>query len=200
MNVIRCGNGHFFDADVTPVCPFCNKQEDAPTIAEMVNESGPDYRNDLTIMEIAGDRELGKQLTQMYVEESDTVDDDNEKTIGLSFTAGGINPVVGWLVCEEGPERGRSYPLYAGRNFIGRSHSSDVSIYDDNTITRDNHCSIIFEPNESVFFIAPSQNAITTYKGRTLRDAELLENEETFSIGNSTFRMIAYCKKGRSWI
>ena len=163
MNVIRCGNGHFFDADVTPVCPFCNKQEDAPTIAEMVNESGPDYRNDLTIMEIAGDRELGKQLTQMYVEENDTVDDDNEKTIGLSFTAGGINPVVGWLVCEEGPERGRSYPLYAGRNFIGRSHSSDVSIYDDNTITRDNHCSIIFEPNESVFFIAPSQLDFVLY-------------------------------------
>lgn len=198
MDVKRCGKGHFFDADIYTDCPYCNKADKKPDAKDYADFSTPDYRNDLTMMEIQGERELGMQLTQMYAEEVDG-DDDNEKTIGLSFTSAGINPVVGWLVCEDGPERGRSYPLYAGRNFIGRSHRSDVSIYDDNSISRENHCSIIFEPNESCFFLLPSSNAVTMYGGNVLRGETLLENEDTFTIGNSTFRLIAYCKKGRTW-
>lgn len=197
MNVTRCGKGHFFDADVNSACPYCNKSGGVPDKMGISN-SDADYSNALTMMEISSDRELGKQLTQMYAEENNSAAD-NEKTIGLSFSTDGINPVVGWLVCEDGPERGRSYVLYTGRNFIGRSHKSDVSVYDDKMISRENHCSIIYEPTECVFYIVPSNSTTTMYHGQILRDAKLMENEETFTIGSSTFRMIAYCKKGRSW-
>lgn len=198
MDVRRCGKGHFFDADIYTECPYCNKTDKAPDVTDYAGFSTPDYRNDPTVMAIQGERELGMQLTQMYADEVDS-DEDNEKTIGLSFTADGINPVVGWLVCEEGPEKGRSYSLYSGRNFIGRSHRSDVSVYDDNSISRENHCSVVYEPNQCCFFVVPSPNATTLHNGRILREAILLENEDAFTIGNSTFRMIAYCKKGRSW-
>ena len=39
-----------------------------------------------------------------------------------------VNPVVGWLVCLEGPDRGHDYPLRAGTNAIGRSPSMEVCI------------------------------------------------------------------------
>lgn len=198
MNVKQCEKGHYYNTDIYSFCPYCNQTADADATVDLFSSSGNDVGNDLTVMEIMGERELGKQLTQMYVDDNNSADD-NEKTIGLSFSSDGINPVVGWLVCEDGPERGRSYPLYSGRNFIGRSHSSGVSVYDDSSISRENHCSIIYEPNQCIFYIMPSPNATTIYKGKILRDAEILENEEIFTIGKSTFRIIAYCKKGRSW-
>lgn len=194
MNVIRCENGHFYDSDSFAECPHCDSTTVQTMFEDMMGTGSTDINSEVTLYEqIAGDRELGNQLTDLYVENVE----ENEKTIGLSFSQDGINPVVGWLVCEEGPEYGRSYCLYAGRNFIGRSHNSDVVIYDDPEITRKNHCSIVFEPKECVFYLVPSST--TVFNGKTLQDAVKIESEDAFEIGRSKFRMIAYCKRGREW-
>lgn len=238
MNVIRCNNGHFYDSDVFPVCPYCDVNpmgntdlsQETISLSGILDEEtvrgdiGMNFGNDGGIMQtepmanimqnepvmqtepagdvgslidngISDDRELGQQLTERYLEETN----DDEKTIGLSFSADGINPVVGWIVCEEGPERGRSYNLYSGRNFIGRLPSSDIAIYEDAEISGENHCSIIYDPVSYSFFINPSANAVTHLNGEVLKDATPLKNNDAFAIGASKFRMIAYCKKGRAW-
>lgn len=153
-------------------------------------------RNEVTIYEqIREKRELEHELTHFYSNSSD----DSEKTIGIAFNGEGIQPVVGWLVCERGPERGRSYILRQGRNFLGRSYSSDIIVNDDQSISREGHCSIIFEPQECVFYVYPSEKGITALNGSILTAEQQITDEDVITVGNSTFRMIPYCKKGRSW-
>ena len=43
-------------------------------------------------------------------------------------------PVVGWLVCIEGNDRGRDFRLHSGYNSIGKNAENDVSIPSDGTI------------------------------------------------------------------
>ena len=44
-------------------------------------------------------------------------------------------PVVTWLVCIDGPSKGRDYRIHSQNNFIGRSRSMDICIEGDNTIS-----------------------------------------------------------------
>ena len=52
-------------------------------------------------------------------------------------------PVVGWLVCIEGPLRGVDFRLHDGYNFIGREEG-DIHIQGDNTISRQKHAVVAF--------------------------------------------------------
>lgn len=68
-------------------------------------EDDENVRNAVTVYEqIRENRALEHELTQSYFD----VNDDQEKTVGLAFNSEGIQPVVGWLVCEDGPERGEA--------------------------------------------------------------------------------------------
>ena len=159
-------------------------------------EDDENVRNAVTVYEqIRENRALEHELTQSYFD----VNDDQEKTVGLAFNSEGIQPVVGWLVCEDGPEKGRSYILRKGRNFLGRSFGSDISVSDDQSISRENHCSIIFEPQSCCFYIYPSENAITILNGAVIKKEVQITDEDTIKLGNSMFRMIPYCKEGRVW-
>ena len=49
-----------------------------------------------------------------------------------------LKPVTGWLVCLEGPSKGRDYRIIAEKNFIGRSPEMDIRILGDNNISYKN--------------------------------------------------------------
>lgn len=53
---------------------------------------------------------------------------------------------AGWLVCTEGMERGASYPIYAGRNFVGRDDSMDIILRGDRGICRKRHGAVVYDP------------------------------------------------------
>lgn len=67
----------------------------------------------------------------------------------------GIDPVVGWLVCIKGPSRGRDYRIRSGRNGIGRSDAMDVPIAGDDTVSRENHAFLVYEPQNAVSVSGP---------------------------------------------
>lgn len=64
---------------------------------------------------------------------------DNDKTVAVHVFENGIEPVVGWLVCVNGEEKGRDYRLIRGRNRIGRDSDMDVTIRKDQKVTREEH-------------------------------------------------------------
>jgi hypothetical protein len=45
-------------------------------------------------------------------------------------------PVCGWIVCVNGPSKGRDYKIRAGKNFIGRADDMDIQILGDNDISQ----------------------------------------------------------------
>ncbi|MEG2770132.1 MAG: FHA domain-containing protein, partial [Oscillospiraceae bacterium] len=122
----------------------------------------------------------------------------SEKTIGIAKSGLHSLPVTGWLVCIDGNEKGRDYRLHAGRNFVGRSMTSDVAICDDVQISRENHCSVVFEPNEQTFSIC-SGNGITYVNDELLQEPMQAKDETVLTLGNTKLVLIAFCVEGRTW-
>ncbi len=54
---------------------------------------------------------------------------------------GGIDAVVGWLVCVHGRNRGRDYRIRSENNTVGRSENMDICISGDDLISRERHTS-----------------------------------------------------------
>lgn len=108
-------------------------------------------------------------------------------------------PVAGWLVCVEGPCRGRDYRLVEGRNFIGRSKEMDVCIPEDAQLSRDSHCSVIYDPRSYRFVVLPGSSAASRLNGENIDGPIDLKDGDILCCGSTKLCFIGYCKEGRDW-
>src|SRR5688572_9227403 len=131
MALKRCENGHYFDPGKHTSCPSCGVQMiDVPTRPKAGLDVAP---------------APPPAAQKASAAASDGV------TVALGVKKQGIDPVVGWLVCTAGPDRGRDYRIRSERNFIGRGEEMDIAIRGDDTISRDNHASVTFNPRNKQF-------------------------------------------------
>ena len=110
-------------------------------------------------------------------------------------------PVVGWLVCIEGPDRGRSFNIHEQYNFIGRSPSMDIYLSDgDLTISRERHAVIAYDPEEKIFYFAPADGrGLVRVNGKLVMNQHELKAYDTLSMGKSKFKFVPFCGKEFSW-
>lgn len=112
---------------------------------------------------------------------------------------GGVEPVVGWLVCIDGPARGSDYRLHAGYNYIGREEG-DVRIGGDQQISRRNHAMIAFDDVDAVYFVGPSAGRnLIKVNGKTVLNAVELNNYDVITIGTSKLIFVALCGEHFNW-
>ncbi|MDR1953838.1 MAG: FHA domain-containing protein [Clostridiales Family XIII bacterium] len=194
MAIVRCNSGHYYDDEKYADCPYCtgrmfDEADDESTVGFIDNELRGDEN-------VASAIENDEPTVGFY--ESEGSEDD--RTVGFVESAIGSDPVVGWLVCLAGGEKGRDYRLHAGRNFIGRSFDMDVAVIDDDAISRENHCSIIYDPLHQGFALVPGNGTATYLKGQALTEAQALSDEDEITIGGSSFIFIAFCKGERNWL
>lgn len=107
--------------------------------------------------------------------------------------------VTGWLVCVEGPERGRDYRLRYGFNRIGRNHEMDVCIFEDEEITRETHCSVVYEERSNRFLLVPGQGTLTWMGEELVEGPCEIFNGSRFQIGRSILELITFCRDGVTW-
>lgn len=109
-------------------------------------------------------------------------------------------PVVGWLVCIEGNDRGRDFRLHAGYNSIGKSPSNDVSIASDNTISRERHAVIAYDQEENLFFFAPANGVnLLRLNGKVLMAPAEIKSNDILTIGKSKLLFIPLCTDSFQW-
>jgi len=180
MAVVRCDAGHFYDDSRFATCPHCTAgMEDQKTVSGAAAHLKHQHDHVQKVISFG------------------PVGQDDNKTVGI-YKKRGWNPVTGWLVCISGPEKGRDYRLHSGRNFLGRAPSMDISITDDSQISRENHCSIVFEPKNREFLLVPGSASI--YKnGSAVSEAVALVDGDTIGAGASEFVFIPFCEEGREW-
>lgn len=120
--------------------------------------------------------------------------------IGGSRADGDISePVVGWLVCIEGPARGADYRLHAGYNYIGRE-SGDVRIRGDQQISRQNHAMIAFDSSELTYFVGPAAGRnLIKVNGKTVLNAVEINSYDIISIGTTKLIFVALCGERFNW-
>jgi hypothetical protein len=189
MSMVSCGNGHFYNDAEHSNCPFCGVGLDlrptrplgAETNARLGNDAG--HTRAASTAPAAG---LGR--------------DPGATRHIWAKRMGGVDPVVGWLVCVTGPEQGRDYRLHSERNFIGRAPAMDVAITGDASISRDNHAVISYNPKQHSFRLAPGDSRGLVY----LNDEEVitplaLAPYDRIELGETVLLFVPFCGERFVW-
>ncbi len=108
---------------------------------------------------------------------------------------------VGWLVVVDGPGRGTSFTIFDGVTQIGRGEDQTVRLdFGDNSISRENHAAIAYDPEQQTFFIGHGGKAnLVRVNNRPVLSTEELQSDDKVRIGETTLRFVAFCGHSFSW-
>jgi hypothetical protein len=116
--------------------------------------------------------------------------------------AGPNDPVVGWLVIIAGPGKGRSVEIGIGANAIGRDKRQKISLdFGDETIHREKHAIIVFDPKSRRFFLQAGNDArnLTYLEDALVLSPTELHGGETLLLGRTQIRFVPFCGKDFCW-
>ena len=198
MAVVRCSKGHYYDDEKFARCPHCGVLED---LQEGEQKAAHAPREGITIplfrRKSRGTPQEDKKTVAIQADIGHAGDD--QKTIGFFDSAKGNDFVTGWLVCVKGPEKGRDYRLFHGFNRIGRGVDAGVYIASDSQISKEGHCSIVYDDRSNRFSIVPEGGNSTYVRGQLLTVPETLTTGDIIQMGESSFEFVAFCREGRVW-
>jgi len=162
-------------------------------------ESGMTYPDDEKTLVSSKASEQGSTNNGSSVNNKPPMLSEDEKTIGYYQQKINIDPVVGWLVCMSGLERGRDYRLHVGQNFVGRSYGMDVVVSEDAKISRDRHCAFIYEPVKNSFYIVPGEGTVSYLNNDLLIEPKSLVDGDIITIGDTQLVFVSFCREGYTW-
>lgn len=222
MNLKRCNNGHFYDADKYTSCPHCNPTVSASemTVSMAPGDMDPAVRSAAEAFGGEDSKTVSLQdAVSAAVEKKAepapaaasapapaaapapaSAPSDNAKTVSYYGSSLGAEPTVGWLVCIEGDHYGESFPLKSGRNFIGRSVSMDVVLAGDMSVSRERHAIVIYEPKAKCF-IAQAGDARELFylNDNVVLNNEIMKNYDVLSVGNEKLLFVGLCGPQFCW-
>lgn len=187
----RCENGHYFDAKKHSSCPFCGVQGLDIDIKKTMAKK-PEIKK-----EVQEEKEE-KELKEIKAEEKPEFKD--LKTVGVFKRKMGADPVVGWLVAIEGPEKGRDYRITSEKNFVGRSEKMDVSIQGDESVSRDNHAIVSYNPKNHIYRLFPGESRGLVYLNEEeVVVPETLKVADVIGLGQTKLMFVPLCGEHFHW-
>ena len=127
-------------------------------------------------------------------------EEDYGRTVAVIKKQMGIDPVVGWLVCKNGVEKGKDYRIHAENNYIGRSETMDICIYGDETITRENHAIVTYDNIKGEFFFTPGMGrSIIRINGNVVLAPTKLNAFDEIEMGITKFVFVPLCGPDFTW-
>ena len=192
MNLTRCENGHFYDAERFDTCPHCNQT----SVSTVFQDENGESMYTAAVTE-GGSVVAGSQFQKLIDESKD--DDDTQKTVGY-FGNVDIQPVVGWLVAIGGSHFGEDFKLKSGRNFIGRSGNMDVSLSKDGSISREKHAIVLYEPKSNIFLVQPGDAKELFYlNDKVVLTATEIKAYDKISLGETKMLFVPCCSESFNW-
>lgn len=187
IKMFQCPNGHYYNAAMHSVCPECGQSASGainPTIG--VGTGGG-------IGATVGVDNGGNVSPVVEGYEPTIIGGDNFNSEMMA------EPVVGWLVCVEGPMKGKDYRIHGGYNYIGREEG-DIHIHGDNQISRQNHAMIAYDSGDHRYYFGPSggRNLIKV-NGKTILNAVEVNNYDILTIGTSKMMFVGLCGPHFDW-
>lgn len=205
MTRAECAQGHQYDSDLYSSCPYCNGFQKINFGGTPAGEAGVTVPGN----GFGASLNQGSSRERMIMNDNGKtcpprgyerrVDEDN-RTMGMIQKKNGIEPVVGWLVCIEGYEKGKDYRLYGRINTVGRDERMDVCIRGDQGITRDTHVRIGYDPKKNNFHIIPANSSNNTYvNDEPVYIPTKLEAYDVIELGASKLLFLPFCGQRFSW-
>ena len=189
MDLKRCANGHYYDADKYKQCPHCGS---ASQVNETVAFVQSDSQDQVTVSL--------DQVPDVPKPAPRPAPRDEGKTVGFFADQMEREPVVGWLVCTQGKQRGQDFRLKTGRNFIGRSQAMDIRLADEPSVSRDKHAIVIFEPKANIFLAQPGESSALFYcNDKVILNVVEIRKNDRLQIGDVELMLIPCCDQQFNW-
>jgi hypothetical protein len=186
----RCENGHFYDAAKYQTCPYDAAQNLDPStrsirIGSASGGGRGDDRSTIPVNRGPAEPESGE--------------DQFTRRIGQGGP-GGIDAVVGWLVCVHGRNRGRDYRIRSENNAVGRSENMDICISGDDLISRERHTVITFDPQQNTFHLSPAEGrSLVFLNNKAVLTPQELKPYDEILLGATKLRFIPFCGEKFKW-
>ena len=111
-----------------------------------------------------------------------------------------MDPVTGWLVCIEGPSKGRDYKIMTEKNFLGRGETMDIQILGDNHIAKKNHAVFVYDTKKRKTLILPKDAQGLVYvNDEAVYTPQELSVYDTIELGKSKFIFIPLWGENFEW-
>jgi hypothetical protein len=193
---MRCENGHFYDGDVYVQCPHCGHQGRNDDLTVGLTQG---FEEDTSLLSPQTESaSLADAVQQTAGYSVGAVD--NDATVGYYDQSLGAEPVVGWLVCIEGNNLGNDFRLKSGRNFIGRAQDMDVSIPGDDTVSREKHAIVVYEPKTYTFLVQAGDSKELSYlNDKVVLNPEELKANDIITVGNTKLMFFPCCNEKFNW-
>ena len=167
MAITECKNGHIYESDEFQECPYCGGENsvihfDTDSFSAGRHTVAPEgYRERYTSGGDGGVATAPRKTVApgAYRERQER----ERKTVAVFKRRHDLEPVVGWLACVEGSEKGKGYHLWAKINTIGRGENMDVCISSDPTISKDSHARLAYDPKHNNFQLIPGTSVNNIY-------------------------------------
>lgn len=205
MKQTRCEKGHFYDADRYTVCPHCANMAGVVPQGKLTETKMLDDQVTVTL----GKPSPAAQAVQMVQEvpqivgvaaEIRAVDPFDDEPVTQGFFKKDSEPVVGWVVCTKGVHKGEDFRLRAGRNFVGRGQNMDIRLAGENTVSRDKHAIILYEPNQRIFLAQMGESHELVYlNGELLMGNAQMKAYDRIQLGDAELMLIPCCCDSFDW-
>ena len=127
-------------------------------------------------------------------------DDAVTRPLHLGSDMSRIDPVVGWLICVSGPEKGKDYRIRSENNTVGRSRDMYICISGDESISRERHTVITFDPQRNAFHLSPGEGRGLVYlNGEALLAHKQLKEYDKIMLGKTMLVFVPFCGDKFKW-
>lgn len=201
MEMKQCSAGHFFDASRYGECPYCRGHVSEPIVVERDSALGATVPAESTVAGTVAPDSFGTTPLEATVPAENWADDqeNDERTVALESEEE-QRLVVGWLVCIQGPDRGKSYEVHGENNFIGRSTAMDINIAGDMTISRDKPAVITYDSRSRAFYFGfMNGKSIIRLNGVPMLSTAQLKANDVIELGNTKLMFIPLCGASFDW-
>ncbi len=215
MEMRKCVNGHYYDASANSSCPYCQSGTNTGKTVSLgaAQSSGMGA----SMMDESGDSKtlpLGYSAAPQFASAAPAADDDSGKTVAMSQAVNedegrtiaivhqdtGIDPVVGWLICVSGKEKGRDYRIHSDNNYIGRSEKMDICIRGDETISRENHAVVSYDSVDKIYYFSPGDGRnIVRHNSKAIFQTVELAPYDRVIVGKTELLFLPLCGKEFEW-
>ena len=211
---VTCARGHIYESNQYAACPYCNRDMQAiyfrtngevnPQMAGGTPAPVPQQNIQKTVAPgmnggAANNGAIGKTEAPEYLKERMKKEEKN-RTVGIFQKKFGMDPVVGWLVCIEGPGKGKDYRLYDCINTIGRAAGNTVVLEQEQTVSQKNHARIAYDPKHNDFQVIPGEGHNITYVNDVpLYVPQPLEAYDVLELGETKLIFVPLCSERFQW-
>ena len=206
MTLVKCPNGHYYDSSrFGNNCPHCGMSGAASIGADQTTvplniPDAPQPANEVTEPLTVSQPVVSQPAN---VTAPTVSDDDRTLPVTADMLDGMVEkpaPVVGWLVCTDGVNKGTDYRLHQGRNFVGRSPEMDVCILGDNTVSRSSHAIVVYDPRSNVYLAQPASSKELFYvSDKLVLNPVELKTMDLLNIGDTKLMFVPLCGEQFHW-